>query len=154
MEGESVNRLAGVPLLLGALLAGGLAFGQWASASEMSSWEPVSARVIAGGVQWDANGESASAYVEYEYSVDGETYRGDRISVHATAGGKELGERFHAAELSAEPIEVFVNPEDPSEAIYDREQRWGWLAVKLLAFLILGLGGVQTLAGKSRYGRR
>jgi hypothetical protein len=150
MEGESVNRFVGVPLLLISAVAGLLALTNISRAADMRGWDAVSAKVVAGGVQWDANGDNASAYVEYEYVVDGETFRGDRISMHSTVGGKKLGERFHQAEVRGEPIDVFVNPDEPSESIYDREMRWGWTVAQLLIFLILGYGAIQTFAGKSR----
>ena len=58
---------------------------------------------------------------------------------------------------SGEPIEIYVNPDEPSQSIVDREIRWGQLGLLLIFPLAFGGAGLAIVAGSVlgyRKGRR
>ncbi len=85
--------------------------------------------------------------VIYRYMVDGKRYSGDRLGTNILGGTDDV-DGWHDdieawlrdAKTAGKPITVFVNPDNPSESMVDREIRW-----KLLVFFspfALGFGGV------------
>ena len=145
-------------MLLISLVAGLLLLDDITSVADMKDWVAVPAKVNAGGVDVDDTGDSESrrAFAEYEYEYEGKTYHGDRVNIYvgSTSVGdyqREMGQRFAQAELEGTPIEIFVDPANPEESIVDREMSWGRLIFKAFLFILLGIAGVQTLAGKSRF---
>ena len=83
----------------------------------------------------------------YRYSYQGREYTASRLGTFALGGSDDVddwGERVAAylseARASGRPIMVYVNPDNPAEALVDRDIRW-----KLLLFLspfALVFGGV------------
>jgi hypothetical protein len=73
----------------------------------------------------------------YRYSFQGREYTGTRLGTFALGGSDDIddwGERvatyLRDARESGKPIMVYVNPDNPAEALIDRDIRW-----KLLLFL-------------------
>jgi len=85
--------------------------------------------------------------VAYHYKFNGTEYRGDRLGANAIGGRDNIDtwqdDMFNMlaeAKTAKKPIMVWVNPENPSESMVDRQMRW-----KLAFFAIpfaLGFGGV------------
>ena len=85
--------------------------------------------------------------VDYRYRFNGVEYRGNRLGANPIGGTDDI-DSWHddmnamlsAAQSGEKPLTVWVNPENPSESMVDREIRW-----KLVLFTIpfaLGFGGV------------
>ena len=115
---------------------------------DMSAWYRVDATVVAGGVktQRDEDGTTYLAWGEYTYVVAGREYRSRRVAVSDTADNigsfhEDLGARLQAAAASGQPIDAWVNPSDPSDAVVDRRTRWGLQIFKLLFGLVFGVVG-------------
>ncbi len=89
----------------------------------------------------------------YRYTFDGRTYEGSRLGALRFGGTTivdDLDDRLAAAlaenRAAKRPITVFVNPDDPSQALVDRSIRWPlmiFLAPFALAFVGVGLGGIK-----------
>lgn len=89
--------------------------------------------------------------VLYRYTVDGKRYSGDRLGTNGLGGTDDLDGWYDDleawlgdAKAAGKPITVFVNPDNPSESMVDREIRW-----RLMVFLTpfaLGFGGLGVVA--------
>jgi len=89
----------------------------------------------------------------YRYTFDGRTYEGSRLGALRVGGTTivdDLDDRLTAAlaenRAAKRPITVFVNPDNPSQALVDRSIRWPliiFLAPFALAFAGIGLGGIR-----------
>jgi hypothetical protein len=103
-------------------LAGQLS-GWW----QARSWQPVSATVVSAELK-TSSGESTSykALARYRYVVDGQTHEGNRIDLGGASNNAWHQEQYarlkHA--LSAQrPIEVWIDPADPTHSVVDRDLR-------------------------------
>lgn len=93
--------------------------------------------------------------VRYRYSFQGREFTGTRIGTSPLGGSDNIDDwqpRMHdhlaAAKSGGKPILVFVNPENPAEALVDREIRWKLLVFMLpfmLAFGGVGVGALYAL---------
>jgi hypothetical protein len=114
------------------------------------------------GVKADVD-SFGSGKVEYHYTFRDARYRGNRLGVNPFGGTDDIDSwhadkfaMFSQAKTAKKPITVWVNPDDPSESMVDRDVRW-----KLVFFALpfaLGFGGVgvgalyvmlRTLVGSS-----
>ena len=93
--------------------------------------------------------------VGYAYSFAGRDYTGDRLgpSVMGTSSEEgahdELNAKLAAAHSQRKPVTVFVNPDNPSESMADREIHWGtmlFLVPFAFGFGGVGLGALWALA--------
>lgn len=127
---------------------------------EARSWVETPARIIEAEleVNSDSDGTTYRAVASYEYSWEGMTHIGRRVSL--SPGADNIG-RFHQdrqAELSGhqqsgEPFRCFVDPHEPSRSILYREMRWGLFSFMLMfgaVFAGVGLG----LIGGGFWGQR
>jgi hypothetical protein len=115
---------------------------------EASSWVETPARITSTDleVNSDSDGTTFKAVASYEYTWDGETHVGRRVSL--SPGADNIGS-FHQdrqAELaryreSGELFRCFVDPDEPSRSILYREMRLG-----MFSFLML-FGGVFASVG-------
>ena len=70
----------------------------------------------------------------YRYAIGGKTYEGSRLgTLHIGGTGvvddfeDRVSDMLFEGRAQKKPITVFVNPDEPSEAMVDREIRWGLL---------------------------
>jgi len=128
----------------------------WSTAStvydvrQMKQWLPVSAQLTRAG--WDTHSgddsDTYEAYAAYTYQVDGTIYHGDRVSIGGGSDNigdfqQDLGRRLQSALSRGEYITVYVNPENPADAVADRSLRWEMIGFNLIfvfAFGGIGLG--------------
>lgn len=112
---------------------------------EMNSWLPAEAHVISAGYTTNSGDDTDTyeAYAQYRYYWNGETFTGDRVSI--SSGGDNIGDyqtetgrRLSAAQRSGQPITVYVNPAQPSEAIVNRDIRWGMIGFKSIFVFVFG----------------
>ncbi len=119
---------------------------------QMSRWQPAEARLEAAGFKRKSgdNSDTYEAYARYSYSVSGQSFTGERVSI--AAGGdnigdfqKNLGSRLAAAMGRGERITVWVDPDDWSQSIVDRSIRWELLGFKAIFMLVFGGVGLVVL---------
>ncbi len=150
MKGRIFIFLFALPFLGGGLWMGYSAGSNLADAWQMEQWVPVQATLLRAGYETRSGDDSNTyeAYAEYTYDVGGRQYSNDRVAI---AGGADnigdyqtdMGRRLSDARNRGERIVVYVDPDEPSEAIIDRSLRWGVIGFKsifLFAFGGVGLG--------------
>jgi len=121
-------------------------------ARDMGSWQPVQATLTSAGYDTHSGDDSTTyeAYARYTYTFDNRNYEHDRVSI---AGGADnigdhhqnLGRRLSTAMGRGEKITVYVDPENPADAIIDRELRWGLLGFKAIFFFVFGGVGLGLI---------
>ena len=121
-------------------------------ASAMDDWVRTEARLTAAGYETHTGDDSDSyeAFATYDYRFGGRDYSGDRVGI--SSGGDNIGEyqretgrRLETAFRNGAPIEIFVNPDNPSEAIIDREVRWSLVGFKSIFVIVFGGAGFAML---------
>ncbi len=141
-------------LLLGLVALPFAGFGTWmawsvgadlAAAAAMRDWRPVEARVSAGGYRTHTGDDSDTweAWATYTYDVDGRRYSGGRVQLARGSDNigryqQRLGNRLAEAARTGDPMTVYVDPQNPSDAIVDRDVRWGLAGFKSIFFLLFG----------------
>ncbi len=115
----------------------------------MRSWEPVPARLVSSNLETH-HGSDATTYKvvgAYQYSYEGEEYTGRCIGISGTADNAGGWHRDTYYALKQKPLRVWVNADNPSEAVFDRELRLSMLGLKMVFVVVLGLvGGVIVWA--------
>lgn len=118
---------------------------------QMQYWEPGYAHLIDAGVKTNyGDSETYKAYATYTYEFNGRTYKGDRVGIsdvsdnigdfHQTVGG-ELARALRAKQ----PVSIWINPDNPSQAVLNRDLRWGMVLFQLVFVLVFGGVGVGLL---------
>ena len=127
-------------------------------ARDMEDWVRTEARLTAGGYETHAGEDSDSyeAYANYQYRYGGQDYSGDRVGL--SSGGDNIGEyqrdmgrRLLAAHRDGATIEIFVDPDNPSAAIIDRDVRWGLVGFKSIFVIVFGGAGIAMLVWAWRF---
>lgn len=114
-----------------------------------NDWVKVRADVLAGDVVPTGRRGSMQATGAYRYVYKGATYESKQLGV-GNWGGDNLGDwhlrmgnHLKAALAEKRPITVFVNPDDPAQAVVDPEVRWatiGFLSLFAVVFTLVGVG--------------
>lgn len=91
----------------------------------------------------DSDGTTYSPFVEYEYEVGGQTYRGDRDSMFnfsssSRSNARDVVDRYPAGKR----VEVFYDPDDYTESVLDLSDRSVpyFIILFLTPFHCIGLG--------------
>jgi len=158
--------------LLFAVPFGGVGvFASWAIGSTVHaswkarSWVPVPATVETASLHTsssDDGGDTYRADGSFRYAWEGRSYSGSQLGISAMGGSdnfdswhQEVSSQLTAAREAGRPVTVWVNPENPAEAVYDRGIRWAqllFLTPFALAFGGVGVGAlvvmVNVLRGK------
>lgn len=128
--------------------------------SRMQFWQPVNATLLAASLNSSRSSKSTSYTVtaRYRYEVAGKVYEGDRVAI--SGGGdnvgdfqETLGERLEQALRAGQPVQVWVNPSQPADAVIDRSLRAGLLAFKMVFVVLFGGVGVGLLVFVLRGGK-
>ena len=119
---------------------------------QMQDWVAVEARLSNAGYATHSGEDSDTyeAYAEYTYVYQGQRYGGTRVAIAGGADNigdyqQDLGRELASAWSNGQPVSVFVNPENPAEAIYDRSIRWGLIGFKSIFMLVFGGVGLGLL---------
>lgn len=114
-------------------------------ADRMSEWVQVEAQLMSGGYSVSSGDDSDTfeAHAEYTYSVNGRSYVASRVSVSGGSDNigdyqRDIGSRLSRAHASGNSILVWVNPENPAEAVIDRSIRWGLMGFKSIFLMVFG----------------
>ena len=144
---------AGVGVFTGYLTVAALA--EWMS---MRSWEPVDATLVAVELQEHRGSDSATYEVtaSYHYTYESTEYTSSRVGLHR--GADNIGDYHHDvyAELASHRgrvVTCFVDPADPSNAVLNRELRFGLLGFYLVFVVLFGGVGFGLMAA-GFYGSR
>ncbi|MEO1035555.1 MAG: DUF3592 domain-containing protein [Pseudomonadota bacterium] len=124
----------------------------FAQHQDMQSWQRVDATVHAGGYRTNRGDDSDTylAWAEYSYNYNGRTYRSKRVAISSVADNvgdfhQALGQRLSAAAQSGQPVDAWVNTDDPADAVLDRRIRWGMQVFKTIFGLVFGGVGAVVL---------
>jgi len=121
----------------------------WQDWRAMQGWQSASAQLLS------VSGSENQTNARYRYDFDGATYEGERVYVAAFNDNigsyhTELLGRLKRYERTHEPVQIWVNPQDPTQAVIDRDMRWGLFALMTVfcsVFILIGLG---IMYGSSR----
>lgn len=128
----------------------------------MQQWIPVEAEVVSAELKTSPSDDSDDsdtfqAVAHYRYRYDGADYDGHRVAIN-DEGSDNIGnfQQQRAAELMAArnagvPVQVWVNPDDPSESVYHRGIRAGLLGMYALFTFVFGGVGIGLIVYGLRY---
>ena len=112
---------------------------------ESRNWQETSATIIDSKLEWD--GDSAKIDISYKYRTGGRNYTGDRYGWTNSGqnfgieGKRKVTRRFQ----SQMPVVIWIDPDDPSQSIIDRDIT-GISGITLLfpvPFLLVGICGLS-----------
>ncbi len=119
---------------------------------QMKQWSPVTATLTSAGFETHPGDDSNTfeAYANYRYQIDGTIYYGDRVSIGGGSDNigdfqQDLGRRLGNAMSRGEYITIYVNPEEPADAVVDRSLRWGMIGFKLIFVFVFGGVGLGLI---------
>ncbi|UTA48107.1 DUF3592 domain-containing protein [Simiduia sp. 21SJ11W-1] len=122
---------------------------EWA---QMQSWQPVSAEVLSANTRVSRGDDSTTyeAQARYRYVYQGGQYESARVGIMSGADNIGRWQQARGAELkralqNKRAITVYVNPNEPQEAVVYRELRWGMLAFKSIFVVVFGGVGIGLI---------
>jgi hypothetical protein len=126
-------------------------------AQRMQDWQQGEARLTSAELVASRGSDSTTYRVRatYTYEYGGREYRGDRVAVSSAGDNigdfqRGLGRELERAHREGRPVPVWINPENPREAVLNRDLRWGMVGLFLMFVLVFGGAG----AGMLWYGLR
>ena len=121
----------------------------FSDAWQMRDWVPIEAELTRAGYTSHAGDDTYTyeAYAEYRYSYLGQIYTGNRVGLSSSADNigeyqRDTGRRLSDALANGTLIIVYVDADDPGQAIIDRSLRWGLIGFKSIFLLIFGGAGL------------
>lgn len=122
-------------------------------AYQMQSWQSGSANLIEAGVHTSRGDDSDTyrAYATYTYEYNGQHYQNNRVGISAMSDNvsdyqQEFGARLQQRWRAGQPVPVWINPNNPAEAILDRQLRWGLVLFEMLFVVVFGGVGLGLIA--------
>ena len=145
MKGKILMFLFALPFAAVGVWMGYSIGGSVTDAWEMRSWSPVQAELSNSGYRTSHGDDSTTyeAYATYHYVIDGQRYSSDRVGLSSGADNigdyqTDMGSLLSQRQARGETITVYVNPSDPTDAIIDRDLRWGLVGFKAIFLLVFG----------------
>ena len=119
----------------------------------MKNWQPVQAKIISGGVKESSGSEGGSTYAAeatYQYDYMGMPHTGTRTAISGGSDNigsfnEDLGRRIENAQ--GRTMEVYVNPDNPDEAVINRDIRWSMVGFKSVFLFAFGGVGLAMVLG-------
>ena len=119
------------------------------------SWTPTSAMVLESQLKTNHSSDSTTyqAVGRYTYQVNGQEYQSTELSFFSGSDNigsyhQDLSRTLSRAMAQKEKITVYVNPENPSEAVYDRSIRWSmFLFSGIFGLIFSGIGAAVMMGG-------
>jgi hypothetical protein len=119
-----------------------------------SGWVEVPAQLVSLELQ-EHDGDDSTTYettATYRYDYAGQTYTSGRVAIDS--GADNIGDFQHrlyhalrAAQERGAPVTAYVDPEEPANAVLNRELRAGLLALKGVFAVLFGIVGFGLLFG-------
>ncbi len=123
----------------------------WSGIS-MKNWIQDYAHLQTAGYHTNYGDDSTTylAYATYTYKYRGRTYSGDRAAINTTADNigsfhQDLGQRLARALEHGEPVQVWINPDQPEQSVLNHDIRWGLLLFESVFVIVFGGVGVGML---------
>lgn len=123
---------------------------QW---QQMKTWPQVQAQLQEAGLSVNRGDDSDSyeAYARYSYRYQMLDYTSERVAIMGGSDNigdfqQQLGAQLSYAFQNQQPVPAWVNPDDPTDAVLNRELRWSMLGFKLLFVLVFGGVGIGLMA--------
>jgi hypothetical protein len=156
--------------LLFAVPFGGVGvFASWAIGSTVHAswkargWVPVPATVETASLHTSSDSDGGDTYRadgSFRYAWEGRSFTGTQLGISAMGGSdnfdswhQEVSSQLVAAREAGRPVTVWVNPENPAEAVYDRGIRWAqllFLTPFAFAFGGVGVGALWVMVNVLR----
>lgn len=151
--------LLGVPAL-GAALAvlALLVLPSLYDAWRMQAWQPVRAEVhearLSSRQGTDSRGRGTGqvyrAEARFRYVVGGQPFESTRVAINFRKHDngdfqKRTAKTLMRAETAGRKVKIWVNPDNPADAVYDRSLRWDLLGAGLVFSLLFGSIGTGLL---------
>ncbi|MCL7423437.1 MAG: DUF3592 domain-containing protein, partial [Methylobacter sp.] len=121
-------------------------------ASRMASWPEAQGALLRAQLISKRSKQSTTYRVEaeYRYNVDGRDYRGSRVAIGSAADNvgdfqQALGKRLEQAYRAGQPVSVWYDPDNPADAVLNRDLRWGLLGFKALFVALFGGIGLALI---------
>ena len=112
---------------------------------DMKAWVAVPAQLTHVELHSSRSDKSYTYRVsaQYHYHYLARDYQGHRVGIATSSDNigewhQDIYNRLRSAQTSQRSITVWVNPDTPTEAIIDRELRWGLLGFKLIFVVVFG----------------
>lgn len=138
---------AGVAKFYGTGLLVFCLFGFWVIGVELRGYlrtadeVTTTARVIHFEVSPGSGRSGPSASAKYEYTWQGQQFRGGKIGFFGYHEGSKA--RLRSALESGKPIKIYIDPSDPSYSVVDRTWTWNGLAPFSVSLIAAGLGVIH-----------
>lgn len=125
------------------------------------SWQPVTTELLQVELKENRSDDSTTWQVQaqYQYDFGGRQWQSERVAI--AQGADNIGDfqkRLHAQLYSSwqqqQPVTAWVNPNDPQQAVLNRELRFGVVALKAIFPLAFGGFGVAVLLLGRRHKKR
>ena len=118
---------------------------------QTNDWEPVDGVVTDSYVSESSGGEGGTTYclhVNYEYTVDGMTFQGDKVSYSLENNCNSWSENADEEYAEGEEITVYYDPSNPSDSVL--EPGLTGINFFLCCFFVFPLIGLFMLYGSIR----
>jgi hypothetical protein len=116
-----------------------------ADAWQMSDWDAVPATLTRAGYETHSGDDSNTyeVFASYTYAYNGQTYSSDRVGI---TGGSDnigdyhtdLGSHLNRSMSNGEAVRIYVDPDNPADAVIDRGLRWGLIGFKSIFLFVFG----------------
>ena len=123
-------------------------------ARQASTWSTASGRIVTSETKSERHSSAGEAttvktmpLVEYEFSVGGQTWRGNRISIGEDTGGANTEATLQRYPIGA-VVSVYYDPGNPKKSVLERDIPKGFAKglLAILAFLAVVAGVIYWLA--------
>ena len=120
---------------------------------KVMGWKEGQATILEVKVNHASDSDGSATSATFEYKWDGETYTSERASLYGISDNfgsyqHDLARKLKKHQKSGEPVECYINPKKPKQAILDRTLRWEFITfftVFAECFGMVGLGGLAAL---------
>lgn len=120
---------------------------------QMKTWPQVEAQLQEAGLSVNRGDDSDSyqAYARYTYRYQMQDYAGERVAIMGGSDNigdfqQNLAHQLEQARNNQRPVPAWVNPDEPTEAVLNRDMRWSLLGFKLIFALVFGTVGIGLMA--------
>ena len=122
---------------------------QW---QQMKAWPQVETELLHAELLVN-NGEDNDTYravARYKYRYQGLDYTGERVAIANGSDNignfqQQLAAQLQSALRNQRPIAAWVNPDNPNDAVLNRDMRWNMLGFKMIFVLVFGGVGIGLM---------
>lgn len=119
---------------------------------EMGSWHQTQGRLTSANLRSNRSSDTTTyeAEANYRYQVNGVEYQNDRVAIHGGSDNigdfqQQLGRKLEGLHQRRQPVTVYYNPDDPSEAVLNRDIRWGMVGFMAIFIVMFGGAGLGLI---------